>query len=328
MKKAAKILAYGLGAVLLLIGIFVAYIQVKGVPSYPVEMPAAIQQLQVPQDTLHVAEGKRIGSMLCRECHLSTETQKMTGSYRTDIPKEFGDVYSLNITHDKIHGIGDWTDGELYYFLRTGIRPQTGQYVLPFMPKFPGMSDDDLHAIIAWLRSDDPELAADPHEYPANKPNFLVKLLSNVAFKPLPLPQQTIIEPDTTDKVKLGKYVANSMIGCFACHSQDLKTLNDLEPEKTPGFYGGGTAMLDLDGQTEVMTANITMDPSTGIGQLTEQEFIDAVRYCKKPGGGQLHYPMAPYAALSDTEVRAIYSYLKTLPPIQNSVVRYKEASN
>ena len=287
MKKIFRIFDYGLGAIMILLGIFALYIQMKGIPDYPVDMPTAVQQLQVPRDTVHVTEGKRIASMLCRECHYSPETQKMTGSHRTDIPKEFGQVYSLNITQDKTHGLGAWTDGELYYFLRTGIRPQTGEYVPPFMPKFPRMSDDDLYSIIAWLRSDDPELAPDAHEYPPNKYNFLIKLLANVAFKPLPLPQQPMVEPDTTNMVALGKYVANGMVGCFACHSADLKTLNELEPEKTPGFYGGGTAMLDLDGRTEVVTANITMDAATGIGNLTEQEFVDAVRFCKKPGGGQ-----------------------------------------
>lgn len=82
--------------------------------------------------------------------------------------------------------------------------------------------------------------------------------------------------------------------------------------------------MLDLDGKTEVVTANITMDPTTGIGNRTEQEFVEAVRF-KKPGGGQLHYPMTPHAGPSDTEVRAIYAYLKTVPQIHHEVTRFKE---
>lgn len=325
MKRLFKILLYAAGVVVLFVGIFALYIQMKGIPHYPVEMTEAIKTMQVPRDSAHVAEGKRISSMLCRECHYSSETQKLTGSYRSDIPKEFGEVYSLNITHDPTHGIGNWTDGELYYFLRTGIRPQTGAYVPPFMPKFPRMSDEDLKSVIAWLRSSDPELAADSHEYPPNKSNFLVKLLANVAFKPLPLPAQPIIEPDSSNPVALGKYVADGMIGCFACHSADLKTLNDLNPEKTPGFYGGGTAMLDMDGTTEVVTANITMDKETGIGNWTEQQFVDAVRFSKKPGGGLLHYPMVPHTALSETEVKAVYAYLKTLPVIQHKIERYQE---
>ncbi|MBK8425211.1 MAG: cytochrome c [Lewinellaceae bacterium] len=324
MKRFFKILLYTLGFIVLLVGAFVLYIQIKGIPKYPVEMTDAIKNLKVTVDSAHIAEGKRISSMLCRECHYSTETQKLTGSFRADIPKEFGDTYSLNITQDKTHGIGNWTDGELYYFLRTGIRPQTGAYVPPFMPKFPRMSEDDIHSVIAWLRSPDPELAADSHEFPANKPNFLIKLLCNIAFKPLPLPSRPIMEPDTTDKVALGKYVADGMIGCFACHSADLKTLNDLEPEKTPGFYGGGTVMLDLDGKTGVTTANITMDKETGIGNWTEQQFVEAVRYSKKPTGGLLHYPMLPHAGLSETEIKAVYAYLQTVPVIQNKVERYQ----
>ena len=327
MKKGMKILGYLLGSVALLVGIFAAYVQFKGVPKYPVEMPDQVKTLKVPVDSAHIAEGKRIASMLCRECHYSPATEKMTGSHRTDVPKEFGEIYSLNITQDKTHGIGGWTDGELYYFLRTGIRPQTGQYVPPFMPKFPRLSDDDLHSVIAWLRSPDPELAPDAHEYPPTQANFLIKLLSNVAFGPLPLPAQPIVEPDTTDKVALGKYVANGVIGCFVCHSADLKSINELEPEKTPGFYGGGTVMLDMDGKTGVPTANITLDKESGVGNLTEQQFVDAVKYGKKPGGGALHYPMTPYAALTDTEVKGIFAYLKTVPVVKNQVLRYQESN-
>ena len=327
MKKVMKIFGYLLGGVVLLAGAFAAYVEFKGVPKYPVDIPGQVKNLKAPVDSAHIAEGKRIASMLCRECHYSPDTRKMTGTFRSDVPKEFGDIYSLNITQDKTHGIGDWTDGELYYFLRTGIRPQTGQYVPPFMPKFPRLSDDDLHSVIAWLRSPDPELAPDAREYPPNQYNFLVKFLANVAFGPLPMPEKTIVEPDTTDKVALGKYVANGVIGCFVCHSGDLKTLNELEPEKTPGFYGGGTEMLDLDGKTHIAAANLTMDAETGIGRLTEQQFVEAVKYGKKPGGGALHYPMTPHAALTDTEVKAIYAYLKTVPVIKNQVHRY-QASN
>ncbi|MCC6282551.1 MAG: cytochrome c [Saprospiraceae bacterium] len=324
MKRFFRILLLVVGFIVLAVGAFALYIQIKGVPKYPVAMTEAIKNLKVPVDSAHIAEGKRISSMLCRECHYSSETKKLTGSFRADIPKEFGDTYSLNITQDKTHGIGNWTDGELYYFLRTGIRPQTGQYVPPFMPKFPRMSEEDLHSVIAWLRSPDPELAADEREFPPVKSNFLIKLLCNMAFKPLPLPAQPIMEPDTTNKVALGKYVADGMIGCFACHSADLKTLNDLEPEKTPGFYGGGTVMLDLDGVTGVPTANITMDKATGIGNWTEQQFVDAVRYAKKPQGGLLHYPMLPHAGLSETEIRAVFAYLQTVPVIQNEVTRFQ----
>ncbi len=324
MKRFFKILLYALSAIVLLVGAFALYVQIKGVPKYPVEMTDAIKNLKAPADSAHIAEGKRIASMLCRECHYSTETQKMTGTFRADM-KDIGEIYSLNITQDPTHGIGKWTDGEIYYFLRTGIRPQTGQYVPPFMPRFPRMSDEDMKSIIAWLRSPDPELAPDAHEYPPNKYNFFIKALANTMFGPLPMPQQPIPEPDTTDQVALGRYVANDVIACFGCHSGDVTEFNEMEPEKTGNFLGGGGIMLDMDGETPVPVANITMDKETGIGNWTEQQFADAVRFGKKPQGGLLHYPMTPHAALSEKEIKAIFAYLKTVPVIRNQVARFQE---
>jgi cytochrome c2 len=76
----------------------------------------------------------------------------MTGKELPEMA-ELGKIYSKNITHDPLSGIGKWTDGELYSFMRTGIKPD-GQYVPIYMPKFPLMSDEDLKSVIAWLRSD------------------------------------------------------------------------------------------------------------------------------------------------------------------------------
>lgn len=321
MKRVLKVLAIILGVAILLIGGFAAYIGVKGVPTYKADYPAALLSLQVPRDSAHVARGAKIATLLCNECHRA-EDGKLTGNIIPDLPKEFGHTVSYNITHDPEHGIGKWTDGELYYFLRTGIR-KDGSWAPPFMPKFPLMADDDLYSVIAWLRSDDPTLAASPKEYPPNEYNFLVKFLSNVAFSPPPLPEKPIVVPDTTDLIAFGKYVANGLCVCYACHSADFKTLDYLVPENTTGFYGGGNPTLNKEGEV-VPTANLTMDKETGIGNLTQQQFYDAVKYGKNPRGGPLYYPMFPHTTLSDTEVNAIWAYLQTVPTIKNQVARYR----
>jgi mono/diheme cytochrome c family protein len=250
------------------------------------------------------------------------EDGKLSGSPRTDLPAMFGKVASLNITQDPVYGIGAWTDGELYYFLRTGIR-KDGSWAPPLMPKLSKTADSDLKSIIAWLRSDDPDLAPSSKEYPPNQWNFLVKFLSNVAFSAPSLPASPIAIPDSTNQVALGRYLADGLLSCYACHSGDLTKLDDQNPPNSFRYYGGGNPMLNMEGVT-VPTANITMDRETGIGAWTEQEFINAVKYCKKPDGGTLAYPMPPHAALSDTEVKAIYAFLKTVPPINNKVERYK----
>ena len=149
MKRLFKILAYIFGAVIVLVALAAAYIHFKGAPSYAYQLPPDIANLQAPRDSIAVAQGAKIASMLCKECHKDFETGKMTGHIMTDLPKEFGTIASYNITQDKTQGIGDWTDGELYYYLRRSIR-KDGHYN-PIMGGFNLMADSDIHAIIAWL---------------------------------------------------------------------------------------------------------------------------------------------------------------------------------
>ncbi len=63
-------------------------------------------------------------------------------------------VISANITPDKATGIGAWTDREIKLALTTGVRPN-GDRLAPPMPwyYFKNMTDADLDAIVAWLRS-------------------------------------------------------------------------------------------------------------------------------------------------------------------------------
>ncbi|MFN0173870.1 MAG: c-type cytochrome [Saprospiraceae bacterium] len=321
MKRLFKILAYILGAVVLLVALAAAYIHIKGVPDYEYQLPAELVDLQVPRDSMAVAQGAKIASMLCKECHKDFNTGKMTGHIMTDLPKEFGVIASSNITQDKIHGIGDWTDAEIYYYLRRSIR-KDGHYN-PIMGGFSLMADSDIHAIIAWLRSEDPSLAPDPKEYPENQFNFLVKFLSNTVFTPPALPAAPVLVPDSTDKIALGKYLADGLYNCYPCHCADFKTMDTKVPERSVGYYGGGNPMLNYEGET-VPSSNITMDKETGIGNWTQEQFRDAVRFGKSPKGGPLYYPMFPHTALTDGEVDAIYAYLQTVPIIKNAVARYQ----
>lgn len=319
MKKALKILGYGIGGIAALILIALSVIHFRGVPDYTYAPGPEIENLQVPRDSAHIARGAVIGAMHCVACHAGPDG-KMVGKPLADLPPMFGELHSLNITRDSIHGIGAWTDGELYYFLRTGIH-KDGRWSPPFMPKYALMADEDLKSVIAWLRSDEQRLQPDSREYPPNKFNLFVKVLGNTLFTAPPLPAQPIVVPDTSNMVKYGEYVANGLSDCFACHCADILKVADV-PAESAGFYGGGTQLMTEDGKP-INTPNLTMDKETGIGNWTEQQFIEAVKYGKKPQGGTLSYPMMPHSMLSDQEVRAIHKYLQTVPVIHNPVVRF-----
>ena len=228
-------------------------------------------------------------------------------------------AYAQNITQDPEHGIGNWTDGELIYLFRTGVK-KDGAYAPPWMPKFPNMADEDIHAIVAFLRSDDPMVVADSKPDKPCEPSFLAKLLSRMAFKPLPYPTETIPMPDTNNILEVGKYLAHNL-DCSSCHSADFKTVNILEPEKSEGYFGGGNTLLTMEGKP-IYTQNLTPDEETGIGSWSEEKFVKAIKYGVKEGEPALRYPMLPYATLTDDEAKAIYAYLKTVPAIKNNVDR------
>jgi hypothetical protein len=70
-------------------------------------------------------------------------------------------------------------------------------------------------------------------------------------------------------------------------------------------------------------TANLTPDPETGLGQWTEQQFVDTIRNGRHQGRGRELLPPMPWQAFrnfSDEDLRSIFAYLRTIPPIKNKV--------
>ncbi len=315
MKKLLKILMFIVLALVIVIGITAAVINAKDLPTYEVEKI----EYTASADSAGLARGKKFVTLLCAGCHLNTETGTLSGKRMEDAP-EFGDLYAQNITNDKEFGIGDWTDGEILYLLRTGVLPN-GRYAPPYMAKLPHMSDEDLNNIIAFLRSDDELVKATNTADQPCEPSFLTKALCRVAFKPLPFPNQPIKTPAAGDKLALGKYLTINL-DCWTCHSPSFEKLNVMEPEKTPGFLSGGNQSLYDKDRNQVVSLNITPDKETGIGNWTEEQFIKATKYGILPEGHTLQFPMEPYTELTDEEAAAIFAYLKTVPAVSNKVER------
>lgn len=317
MKKALRYFLIIMCILLLLIGSFAAFVGIRGIPKYKAEKI----DLKVDITPARVERGQKLASMLCRSCHYDQNSGKFTGRLLSEAP-QFGTIYSRNITKDPDHGIGKWTDGELVYLFRTGIKPD-GSYLPPYMPKLVHLSDEDLYSIVAFLHSDDPMVKADNTRQPESSPSFLTKFLTNAGImKPFPYPKEKISGPDTTNMVAWGKYIALGQLECYSCHSQDFTKNDYFNPEKSAGFFGGGNELMTPNGN-KLKSLNITMDEETGIGKWTEDEFIKAVKYGQVPHGQPgLREPMLPYTSLTDNEVKAIYAYLKTVPKMHNQIER------
>lgn len=310
MKRVFKVIGLVVLGIVLVIGGCAALIAIAGMPSYTVQQI----DLKVQSTPARIEKGRKMATMLCVQCHLDPATKKLSGTRMIELPAEFGIAYSKNITNHPTKGIGGWTDGQIAFLLRTGIHPKTGSYVPPWMPKFLHMSDEDLQSIIAFLRSDDPFVAASDADNRASEPTFLAKFLSRVVFTAYDYPSAPIPQPDTTNLVTFGKYVAFNY-DCYACHSGDFKKVDMKTPEKSSDFFGGGNRMGDLNGKV-VTTPNLTPDNATGIGKWSEEDFVHTMRTGIKPDGSIMKYPMRRATNLTDYELRAAYAYLRTVPTI------------
>lgn len=70
-------------------------------------------------------------------------------------------------------------------------------------------------------------------------------------------------------------------------------------------------------------SANLTPDKDTGLGNWTEQQFIQSMRTGKHLGQGRPILPPMPWqgvGAMTDEDLKAVFAYLKSLPPVKNKV--------
>jgi mono/diheme cytochrome c family protein len=310
MRKVLKVLGYALLVLVVAVASFAAYVQLSPIPRYPVPQVAFTAD-RTPE---RVERGGRLVRTTCAMCHADPTTSVLTGRVMAEQDAAVGPTFVKNITGHPVKGIGAWSDAEIAYLIRTGVR-RDGQMTPPWMPKLPLLADEDLKDIIAFLRSDDPLVKAADVDDRESEPTFLTKFLYRVAFKPYPWPAQPIAAPSPSDKLALGRYLVNARLVCHACHAPDFSKVNDLEPEKTPGYLGGGNPMQDLSGH-KVYSANITPDQETGIGNWTEEQFRRTLRVGLRPDNRPLRYPMPLMPELTDDEVSAVYAYLRTVPAL------------
>jgi mono/diheme cytochrome c family protein len=318
MKRILKILV-GLVALLVLAAAgFATYVQL----SWPLRRPTRVLDLKVELTPERLARGKKLVSIRCALCHYDQQTGALTGRQVPGEPAQFGKSYSHNITRHPTRGTGRYTDGELLYLLRTGIR-RDGVYPGPYMIS-PFLSDEDAYSIIAFLRSDDPWVRPLDVADPPSAPSLLAKFLFHFVIPAPAYPAAPIPPPDPNDKVALVKYQVVAVGDCFVCHSLSFPTLDSHNPEKSAGYMGGGNELIDGGGRV-VRGANLTMDRETGIGTWSEADFVRSVRTGFLSDYRPLRYPMVPYGELTEAEVSAIFAYLKTVPPLGHAVPRDRD---
>ncbi len=145
-----------------------------------------------------------------------------------------------------------------------------------------------------------------------------------------------------TAQIARGKYLVDIM-GCHDCHTPmkmgpkgpewDMTRALSGHPEELvmppapalpPGPWVasiGATFTAFASPAGTVFTRNLTPDKETGLGDWTVDEFIATMKTGRERGKGRPVMPPMPIqnlAALTDTDIRALFAYLQSLPPIKN----------
>ena len=296
---------------------------------FPRTQPASTESVAATPTRL--ARGTYLAQhvLLCSECHsdrdwtvYSAPSVPPTGAGRTDclgagqsmagLAAEFpGKICFPNITANRESGVGAWTDGELLRAVREGV-DREGHALFPIMPYFifRNLSEEDARSLVVWIRS----LPAVARVHPAKQVNFPVNLFIRLVPKPM---TATVAEPDPSDSLAYGKYLVT--IGrCAFCHSPR----KGQSTEPIPGrLFAGGNEFRGPFGIRR--SSNLTPDPS-GLGSTTREAFIALFRRHAVPERvlPEKNTIMAwsAYAGMTDADLGAIYDYLRTVPPVANTV--------
>ena len=321
-KKLIRVLLIIAGLLLVLVVAFYTYFMM----AFP--QPGPVIHVNIPKDSASIARGKYLALHVagCVDCHTPRKLDMFDipyyedslgkGGLKFDHDLGFpGTFYTRNITPA---ALSSWTDDEIFHAITTGVNRE-GKTLFPSMP-YPhyGTSDsNDVKAIIAYIRT----LRPINNVVPDAKIDFPVSLLIRKA----PKPAQFRAMPSVHDTIKYGEYVFN-LAGCMDCHTPMDKGKPIASLTQAGGFE------FHLKGVGTVRSANITPDRETGIGNWTEDAFVKRFKFYTNPEmehkpwkevGYQTIMPWLPYAGMTETDLRAMYQYLRSLPAISHKVEKF-----
>lgn len=321
MRKGIRYLLTILGIIVLIILSVVGYLafvlpNVDPAPNITVDISDA-----------NVERGKYLANhvMLCMDCHAVRDFSLYAGPPKPGSLGGGGDVFdhnmgfpgrfvSRNLTPSSL---GEWTDGEIFRAITSGVS-RDGSALFPVMPylHYSKLAEEDIHAVIAYLRTLEPI----ENDLDASKADFPVNLIMNT----MPVKPDLNPRPSKDDIIEYGKYMITAA-ACTDCHTR-------MENGKYVGEpYAGGNEFMFPDGSV-VRAANITPHPSTGIGNWSKEMFVSRFKMYAdssyvprtvQAGEMQTLMPWQMYAGMSEEDLGAIYEYLKTIPAVENSVIRF-----
>ncbi len=295
-------------SVLIGLAVFAGVLATDRVEPVEIERPADAAVVSAERGEL------LLGLAGCVNCHTEGTKGAAPLAGGRELKTPFGSFFTPNITSDREHGIGLWSEAAFVRALRFGRRPD-GSHYFPAFPyvAYTRMTDADILAIRAALM-ERTGIAK------ANKPHrikFPFNLRWTVRFWKLLHFDAGVFAVDSakSDSWNRGAYIVEALAHCGECH--------------TPRWPSGGLDrsrwMAGVKDGPEGQTApNLTQDKATGIGAWSDGDIALALKFGMKPDGdvvGSVMYEVVENGTskLRDADAAAIVEYLKSLPPVANT---------
>lgn len=322
MKKALKFLLVLLILIIVSIGSLLTYVK------FALPNVGDAPELTIEATPERLARGAYLANSVvgCIDCHSKRDFSRFAGPIDFSKAGQGGELfgsamgfpgeyYSPNITP---FGIGSWTDGELFRAITAGVS-KDGHALFPIMPypHFGKMDKEDIYSIIAYIRTLEPVEYTAPPSTSAFPMNFIINTL--------PKPASFTTLPPKEDLLKYGEYITNAAL-CMDCHTQQNK--GEYLMDK---YMAGGFEFPMLTGGI-VRSANLTPHKETGIGNWSEEDFLNRFRkysdstfVAHEVARGEFNtmMPWAYYSKMKEEDLKAIYAYLQSLPPVENMVIKF-----
>jgi mono/diheme cytochrome c family protein len=278
------------GALVMLLAVAVGVVYAASERRFRKHFEIPTHLISVPKDSAGVARGEHVATIRgCTACH----GIGLVGHVEVEDPM-LGRLAGPNLTNG---GRGAaLTDADWERAVRHGVRRDGAPLLI--MPAFEhtGMSDEDLGALIAYARSlpganvIPPPSKAGPVLRGLFTAGMVLLLSAEQIDHAKPHPQHVDAEPTA----EYGDYLAAM---CKGCHG----------PQLSGGKIPGGPPDWKP-------AANITRGGN--IGRWSETDFITALRTGRRPDGSTIdtQMPWQNFAKMNDTELRAIYAYLRAQP--------------
>lgn len=292
MSRLLKTLGYVVGGLVVVLAIAATFVYFSSNARLKKTHAVALRAVAIPTDAAALARGQHLAQTRgCNDCH-----GKDYGGSKVIDDGAMGKLHAPNLTKGKGGRAGAFKDEDWVRAIRHGVGPdQLGLFIMP-SEEYQHLSDEDLGGLIAFLKT----VPAVDRERPATSLGPISRML--LATGKMKLAADTIDHPNVRPKsvapaisVEYGRYVAAS---CTGCHG--------------PNFSGG---KIEVGPPSWPEAANLTSHESARMAKWSEADFIKTLRTAKRPDGTDLD-PVMPrvFGQMDDTELKAVYAFLKTLP--------------